>query len=71
MKQLKLRIEQLLNGVTVTNRLTGDKTMGYNSTDTLNNAKQFIQDTIASAEPGEYYDVDITITKQRNKKPGA
>lgn len=69
MKTLKLRLEQLLNGVTTTNRLTGDKGMAYNAGTTIDQAKQFIQDAIADAEPGMYYDIDISISKQRNKKP--
>jgi len=69
MKQLKLRIEQLLNGVTTTNLLTGDKSMGHNATASIDSAKQFIQDIVSNAEPGEYYDIHITVSKQRNKKP--
>ena len=69
MKTLKLRLEQLLNGVTTTNRETGDKTMAYNTGATLTEIKQFIQDKIGDAEPSNYYDIEITVTKQRNKKP--
>ena len=35
----------------------------------IDNAKQFIQDIISGAEPGEYYDIVVTVSKQRNKRP--
>lgn len=69
MKSLRLRLEQLLNGVTITNRSTGNKEMNYNSAKVTESVTQFITGAIADAEPGTYYDIDITVTKRALKKP--
>ncbi len=69
MSQLKQRVEFLTNGITITNQFTGDKEASYNASKVGDNVKGFVQSEIGNAEPGEYYDVHVTITKQRNKKP--
>lgn len=67
--KLNLRLEIVDNGVTITNRLTGNKAAFQNSSSLFGSVKQFIADSIEAGEPGMYYDIDTTITTQRNKKP--
>lgn len=71
MANFKQRIEILTNGTTITNRQTGNKEMHPSKAKVAEYAKSFVTEQIENGEPGEYYDVDITITKQRNKKPAA
>lgn len=69
MANFKQRIEILTNGTTITNRATGNKEMHPNKAKIAEYAKSFVTEQIENGEPGEYYDVDIIITKQRNKSP--
>ena len=69
MANFKHRIEIVTNGAVITNRLTGDKVMNPNASKVTEYAKTFVAEQIANGEPGEYYDIDIIVTKQKNKKP--
>lgn len=69
MEKTAQQVEFLKNGTTITNLLTGDKEGSYNSAKSADNAKEFIIQQLANAEAGEYYDIHISVTKQRNKKP--
>lgn len=71
MAHLRQRIEILTNGTTITNRLTGNKEMHPNSSKVIDYSKSFIAQMLENAEPGEYYDIDVTVTKQKNAKPKA
>ncbi len=71
MANFRQRIEILTNGTTITNRLSGNKEMHPNSSKVIEYAKSFMAQMLENAEPGEYYDIDVTVTKQKNKKPTA
>ena len=71
MATFKKRVEFLGNGITIANMLpgTGEKESHYNSAKVSKDAADFVSESISNAEPGEYYDIHITVSKQRNKKP--
>ena len=69
MAKFAQRIEVLTNGNVITNRQTGNKEMNPNRAKIAEYAKSFVTEQIENGEPGEYYDIEIIITKQRNKKP--
>jgi hypothetical protein len=71
MAKFAQRIEIVGNGIVITNRQTGNKEMNPNRAKIAEYAKSFVTEQIENGEPGEYYDVDIIITKQRNKSPKA
>lgn len=69
MSNLRNRIEFLSNGVTITNRATGNKEMSPNTSRILEYVKSHVSNALENGEPGEYYDIDVTVTKQKLKKP--
>ncbi len=69
MAKFAQRIEVLTNGNVITNRLNGNKEMHPNKAKIADYAKSFVTEQIENGEPGEYYDIEIIITKQRNKSP--
>lgn len=71
MAKFAQRIEVVTNGTIITNRLTGDKSMNPSKAKIAEYAKAFVTEAVEAGEPGEYFDIDIIVTKQRNKKPSA
>lgn len=64
-ENLRLSVEFLQNGITVTNRATLQKSMNINASVVSNDIGLFIDRNLKNYEPGEVYDLDITITKKK------
>lgn len=68
MAKLNLRVEITENGAIITNRATQQKTVNRSTAPAIELVKNFIQDAMANEEPGQYFDVDLSVQPQRIKK---
>ena len=68
MAKLNLRVEITENGAIITNRSTNQKTVNRSTAPAIDLVKNFIQDAMANEEPGQYFDVDLSVQPQRIKK---
>ena len=69
MAKLSLRIEITDNGAIIMNRATNQKTVNRSTAPALDLVKQFIADGMANEEPGQFFDLDVTVQPQRLRKP--